>query len=208
MEDVLDVYARPVDPRRPLLCLDEFCKQLLSEKQKPVPAAPGRVERYDYEYVREGVVSAFMLSAPHLGKREVIVGKDGRRTTEDFAKALEYAATEMFPDSEKIILVMDNLNTHRIASLYSTFEPKKANALAKRFEIHYTPKHGSWLNIAELEISVLARTCINRRISSLEEFRAEIGANVAGRNEEARPTNWQFTSKDARIKLHRLYPQL
>jgi hypothetical protein len=164
MEDVLEVYSRPLDPEVPVLCVDEFCKQLLSETRAPLPAKPGVSAKYDYEYVREGSASAFMLSAPLLGQREVFIAEQARRTTEDFAHCLDYAATVMFPKAKKIVLVMDNLNTHALASLYATFDPSKAYELAQKFEIHYTPKHGSWLNIAEIEIAAMAKTCLSKRI--------------------------------------------
>jgi len=212
MEDVLDTYHRPPDPKRPLVCLDEFCKQLLSEVAPALSPRPssaqsgGRPRRYDAEYVREGSASAFMLAMPHLGKREVFVGKDARRTACDYAEAIEYLCEEIFPEAERIILVQDNLNIHSIASLYARFAPKKARRLAEKLEIHYTPKHGSWLNMAEIEISLLSRSALKPRIASRSEFKTAITANVARRNRQPHPINWQFTTKDARIKLKRLYP--
>lgn len=214
MEDVLDTYARIPDPKRPLVCLDEFCKQLLSQVAPPIPPRPacgqtgGTPLRYDAEYVREGSASAFMLAMPHLGKREVFVGKDARRTACDYAEAIEYLCDEIFPSAERIVLVQDNLNTHSTASLYTRFEPHKARRLAEKLEIHYTPKHGSWLNMAEIEISLLARSALKPRIASRPEFEHAIRANIARRNREPRPINWQFTTKDARIKLKRLYPSV
>ena len=207
MEDVLEVYSRPYDPEVPLLCLDEFCKQLLSETREPLQMQPGANAKYDYEYTREGSASAFMLSAPLLGKREVYVGEQARRTTEDFAHCLDFAATVMFPEAKKIVLVIDNLNTHNLASVYSTFEPEKARNLAQRFEIHYTPKHGSWLNIAEIEIAALGKTCLDRRIESVDTFREQIQANVKQRNENPHPVKWRFSIDNARIKLKSLYPK-
>ena len=207
MEDVLEVYSRPLDPDIALLCVDEFCKQLLSQTRKPLPAKPGECTKYDYEYVREGSASAFMLSAPLLGEREVYIGRQARRTTEDFAHCLDYAASVMFPDTEKIVLVMDNLNTHTPASLYATFEAKKAHKLAQKFEIHYTPKHGSWLNIAEIEIGALSKTCLDRRIDTLDTFKEQIQANVKQRNDDPNPVNWRFSIDNARNKLKSLYPK-
>jgi len=208
MEEVLEVYSRPFDPNRPLVCLDEFCKQLLSEVSDPLPVAPGRAAREDYEYVREGCVSAFMIAMPLEGRREVFVGAEGRRTAKDYALALRYLADELYPDAERIILVQDNLNTHASASLYEAFPPEEARRLAARFEVHYTPKHGSWLNIAEIEISVLARACLNRRIPSREIFLAEISAFLTRKNANPSPTRWRFSYEDARIKLASLYPQV
>lgn len=208
MEDVLDVYQRPVDFKRPLVNLDEFCKQLLSETRKPIDARPGCAAKYDVEYVREGCVSAFMIAAPHLGVREVFVSESATRTAVDYATAVEYLVDVMFPEAEKIILIQDNLNTHRIASLYEAFEPSKAHRIANRLELHYTPKHGSWLNIAEIEISVLARTCLSGRIASADEFRRKIQANTSKRNQSPRPVDWHFTTADARTKLKRLYPSI
>jgi hypothetical protein len=208
MEDVLEVYQRPPSAEAPLVCLDEFAKQLLSESRTPVPAAPGRPARHDYEYVREGSVTGFMIAMPHFGQRDVFVGPDGRRTTKDFAECLDHIANKLLPDAEKIVLVMDNLNTHKTASLYETFEPEKARALCERFEIHYTPKHGSWLNMAEIEIGLLARTCMDRRIASQEIFRSEVSAYLQWKNARPKPIAWQFTNEKARVKLKSLYPAL
>lgn len=208
MEDVLEVYSRPLDPNRPLVCLDEFCKQLLSEVSDPLPAAPGRPAREDYEYVREGCVSAFMIAMPLEGRREVFVGPEGRRTAIDYALALRHLAEVIHPAAERIVLVQDNLNTHGIPSLYEAFPPEEARRLASRFEVHYTPKHGSWLNIAEIEISVLTRACLNRRIPSQEIFLAEISAFLARKNAHPSPTRWRFSCEDARIKLASLYPHV
>ena len=206
MEDVLEVYQRPSDDARPLVCLDEFAKQLLSESRVPIPATHRHVARHDYEYVREGSVSGFILAMPHLGGRDVFIGEDGRRTAKDFAACLDYLANEVLPEAHKIVLVMDNLNTHKEASLYETFPPEKARELCERFEFHYTPKHGSWLNMAEIEIGLLARGCLDRRIGSAKEFRREIGAYLERKNENPSPIKWQFTNKKARIKLKSLYP--
>ena len=214
MEDVLAIYERKPDPDRPLVCLDEFSKQLLSEIATPLGAQPatdgskGKRERYDAEYVREGSASAFMLAMPHLGKREVFVGKEARRTALDYAEAVEFLCDEVFPEAPRIILVQDNLNTHNEASLYKRFAPAKARRLAAKLEIHYTPKHGSWLNMAEIEISVPARSALKPRVASSVEFKEAVKSNVSRRNQKPRPINWQFTNKDARIKLKRLYPSL
>jgi hypothetical protein len=208
MEDVLEVYQRPPSKELPLVCLDEFAKQLLSETRAPVGAAPGRPARHDYEYVREGSITGFMVAMPHAGKRDVFVGHDGRRTAKDFAACLDHIATVLLPAAEKIVLVMDNLNTHATASLYEAFAPEKARALCERFEIHYTPKHGSWLNIAEIEIGMLARTCLDRRIGSAEQFRSEVNSYLNWKNADPKPISWQFTNESARVKLKALYPSL
>jgi len=214
MEDILDTYALVPDPKRPLVNLDEFSKQLLSEiapRQAARPASgekPGRARRYDAEYVREGSVSAFMIAAPHLGIRKTYVGADGRRTSLDYAAVIEMICDEMFPEAEKIVLVQDNLNTHNPASLYKAFAPEKARRLAAKIEWHYTPKHGSWLNIAEMEISVLARTALKGRISTIDKFRTMLECNSEQRNGDSKPVNWQFTSADARTKLSKLYPPI
>jgi hypothetical protein len=208
MEDVLAVYARPPLADFPLVCIDEFAKQLLSETREPVAAIPGHLAREDYEYVREGSVSGFMIAMPHQGERDVFVGPDGRRTAKDFAACLDHLANTLLPEAAKIILVMDNLNTHKEASLYEAFPPEKARSLCERFEIHYTPKHGSWLNMAEIEIGLLARTCLDRRIGSVVEFKKEVTAYLEWKNESSKPINWQFTNENARIKLRSLYPTI
>lgn len=214
MEDVLATYERKPDPERPLVCLDEFSKQLLSQIAEPLAAEPatdhsaGKRERYDAEYVREGSASAFILAMPHLGKRELFVGKDARRTSLDYAEVIEFLCDKLFPEAPTIVLVQDNLNTHNEASLYKRFAPEKARRLADKLEVHYTPKHGSWLNMAEIEISLLARSALKPRIASRVEFEEAAKANIARRNQSPRPINWQFTNKDARIKLKRLYPSV
>lgn len=208
MEDVLDVYERPRDPRRPLVCLDEFCKQLLREVRQPIPVAPEQPARYDSEYIREGSATAFMLHAPLEGRREIFITKTATRTAIDYALALEYLADTMFPDAQQIILVEDNLNTHGNASLYAAFPADKARRLATKFERHHTPKHGSWLNIAESEISAVHRTSIDDRVPSKEAFVAQCSKAVEIRNAIQVTTKWQFTTKDARIKLSSLYPSL
>ena len=206
MEDVLDVYHRPYDESRPLVCLDEASKQLVGEVIEPIPAEPGRPERYDYEYVRNGTANLFMISEPLLGWRAVKVTE--RRAAVDFAEVLRWLAEEIHPDAERIVLVMDNLNTHKLASLYEASEPERARRIAEKLEIHHTPKHGSWLNVAEIELSVLARQCLDRRIETREELEREVAAWEEPRNERGVEVRWQFTTADARIKLRRLYPAL
>ena len=204
MEDVLEVYQRPLDPMRPVVCLDETTKQLVSETRTPLPAAAGRPASYDYEYQREGVASLFMMCAPLSGWRQVSVRE--RKTRIDYAHCLQALAEEHFPHAQKIVLVQDNLNTHCAASLYEAFDPVTARRLLERFEFHYTPKHGSWLNIAEIELSVLSRQCLDRRIGRWETLREEIAAWTLRRNQPGCKINWRFTTEDARIKLKKLYP--
>jgi len=206
MEDVLEVYHRPSDERRPLVALDEASKQLVGEVVLPLPPEPGQPERFDYEYVRNGTANLFMVSEPLRGWRHVAVTE--RRTAKDFAEVLRWLAEDLHPDADKIVLVLDNLNTHKLASLYEAFEPERARRIAARFEVHHTPKHGSWLNVAEIELSVLARQCLDRRLASAEALRREVGAWEEERNERAVAVRWRFTTADARIKLHRLYPSL
>jgi hypothetical protein len=204
MEDVLEVYHRPYDERRPVVCLDEAGKQLVGEAVRPVPAGPGRPERFDYEYVRNGTANLFMLSEPLLGRRHVEVTE--RRTARDFAGVVRWLLEEVHPDAEAVVLVMDNLNTHKLASLYEAFEPEEARRLAERLEVHHTPKHGSWLNMAEIELAVLAVQCLDRRIGSAAELRGQVEPWEAERNERQVGIDWRFTTADARIKLKRLYP--
>jgi len=206
MEALLDLYAVAPDVNRPLVCMDEFTKQLLSEVAPPIPVAPGKARKEDGEYVREGSASAFMIAAPHLGIREVFISENGRRTALDYADAIAFLCDEMFPEAEEIQLVQDNLNIHDIASLYKRFPPEKANRLARKIRIYNTPKHGSWLNIAEIEISVLSRQALSNRISSLQDFRRQIQANLRLRNAKPTPVKWHFTSSNARTKLKHLYP--
>lgn len=206
MEDVLDVYTRPHDPARPLVCLDETTKQLTRETRAPLPMKPGQEARFDYEYERAGVASLFMLFAPLEGWREV-AARD-RRTAVDYALILRDLADIHFPKAERIVLVQDNLNTHRPASLYEAFDPAEARRLTERFEWHYTPKHGSWLNIAEGELSVLARQCLDRRIPDRATLDAEIRAWTQNRNSANAKLKWQFSTNDARVKLAHLYPQI
>jgi len=204
MEDVLKVYQRPFDPKRPLVCLDEGSKQLLADSRAPLPIEPGQPLREDYEYVRNGVTSFFMLFAPLLCWRHVAV--TGQRTKRDFALVIQELVDVHFPDAEKIVLVLDNLNTHVGASLYETFLPHEASRLLDKLEIHYTPKHGSWLNMAEIELSVLGRQCLDRRLADVETLTCEIAAWEAARNSAECTVHWHFTLEDARIKLKQLYP--
>ena len=206
MEDVLDVYIRPRDPLRPLVTLDEASKQLISETRPSIPMAPGRIERVDAEYRRHGTASVFMLNAPLEGQRFVRV-RD-RRTRRDFAEVIRELCDEIYPDAETIVLVMDNLNTHGIASLYQAFEPEEARRLARKLEIHYTPKHGSWLNMAEIELSVLSRQCMNRYFENRQQLAQAIADWERLRNENQTGIDWQFTTATARTKLKRLYPIL
>jgi hypothetical protein len=204
MEDVLEVYHRPLDEKRPMVCLDEASKQLIGETVEPVRAGPGQPERFDYEYVRNGTANLFMMSEPLAGWRAVHVTE--RRTAKDFAEAVRWLAEDVYPEADTVVLVMDNLNTHGPASLYEAFPPDQARAIIERLEIHHTPKHGSWLNMAEIELSVLARQCLNRRIADAEELRQEITAWEDERNARRVGVNWRFTTADARIKLRKLYP--
>ncbi len=203
---MLDVYHRPYDPKRPQVCLDEASKQLVGEVTQPIPAGPGQPERFDYEYVRNGTANLLMLSEPLAGWRHVAVTE--RRTAKDYAEVLRWLAEDVHPEAEVVVLVQDNLNTHTPAALYEAFPPEQARRLAARFEVHYTPKHGSWLNVAEIELSVLARQCLDRRISSAEELRREVAAWEAARDARAAEVRWRFTTAEARVKLHRLYPSL
>jgi len=206
MEEILTIYRRPRDEARPLVCLDEFSKQLLEETRPSIKTAKGRTKKQDSEYVRHGSASAFMMYAPLEGIREVHISEDGRRTSEDYSHVLEYLSDEVFISADKIVLVEDNLNTHGDASLYKTFPPEKARRLADRFERHHTPVHGSWLNIAEMEISALCRTTLTDRVESIDELRRLCTLGVKRRNKAAVTTNWQFSTDDARVKLDRLYP--
>jgi transposase len=205
MEPVLDTYERPFDPDRPVVGVDEAGVQLVEEVRDPVPAAPGQPARVDYEYKRNGTANLFVVTQPLLGWREVVV--TDRRTAVDFAGFLRHLADDIYAEAERITLVLDNLNTHAPASLYQAFEPAEAHRLAGRFEWVYTPKHGSWLNVAELEFAALRRQCLGRRIGTMAELRAEVEAWQDERNERAVEINWQFTTDDARTKLRHLYPQ-
>lgn len=206
MEDVLAVYQLPHDPLFPVVCMDESNKQLVGEVHAPIPAAPGHRRIVDHEYVRNGVAALFVEVEPLAGRRHVEVTE--RRTRQDWARFIKAMLDERYPKATKVRLVMDNLNTHDIASLYETFAPAEARRLAERLEIHYTPKHGSWLNIAEIELSALNGQCLRRRIPSHEKLRSEIAAWQSDRNTRGAPVNWRFTAVDARIKLTRLYPKL
>lgn len=204
MEDVLDVYARLPDPKRPLVCVDEGSKQMLADSRPSLPMEIGQPLREDYEYVRQGMCSFFMLFAPHLAWRKVAVTQ--RRTALDFAGVIKDLVDGVFPDAEKIVVVMDNLNTHTAASLYEAFPPAEAKRLADKLEFHYTPKHGSWLDMAEIELSVLARQCLDRHLPDVETLTREVAAWERARNQAQVTVNWQFTTADARIKLKKLYP--
>ncbi len=206
MEDVLEVYARPFNPRFPVVCMDESSTQLIGEVSTPIAAAPGHPKLVDDEYVRNGVASIILEVEPLGGKRHVDITK--RRTRIDWAHFIKAMLDERYPNAEKVLLVMDNLNTHNVASLYVAFEPAEAQRLAQRLEIHHTPKHGSWLNIAEIELSVLKRQCLGHRIPSMEQMQDEVSAWNTDRNGRQSTVDWQFTTKDARIKLKRLYPKL
>lgn len=206
MEGVLEVYARPYNRKFPVVCMDESSVQLIGEVHEPIPAAPGHPVLMDDEYVRKGVASIFIEVEPLGGKRKVKITE--RRTRIDWAHFIKEMLEERYADAEKVVLVMDNLNTHNLASLYTAFPPEKARRLADRLEIHYTPKHGSWLNIAEIELSVLKRQCLAGRIDCMEKMRAAVAAWNAERNNRQTTVDWQFRTTDARIKLKRLYPKL
>ena len=204
MEDVLAVYCRPYDPRVPQVCMDETSKQLLGEVRPPEPVAPGHPAHIDNEYERLGTANLFLFCEPLRGWRQVRVTE--RRTKIDWAQAIRELVDVLYPDADRIVLVMDNLNTHTPASLYEAFPPAEAKRLADKLEIHPTPKHGSWLNMAEIELSVLARQCLDRRIDSRAALEREVAAWEADRNASQRGVDWRFTAADARVKLKRLYP--
>jgi hypothetical protein len=204
MEDVLEVYHRPYDPECPLVCLDECSKQLIGEVRAPLPPKPGEIAKYDSEYERKGTANIFMAVEPLAGQRTTQVTE--RRTRVDWAHFIQFLLVSVYPLVKTVVLVMDNLNTHSIASLYEAFDPATARALAERLEIHYTPKHGSWLNMAETELSMLSRQCLDRRIDSREFMAKEVAAWEAARNAAQATINWRFTTGNARIKLKRLYP--
>lgn len=206
MEDVLEVYAQPYDPTRPVVCVDEGGKQLIGEVREPLPVRPGSIAKEDSEYTRGGVANLFMAFEPLAGQRHVQVTK--RKTSIDFAHFLKTISDEHYPEVERIVLVCDNLSTHTPAAFYEAFEPAEARRLAQRFEWHYTPKHGSWLNVAEMELSVLARQCLERRIPDLQTLGAEVNAWQRQRNQTVVRVRWQFTTTDARIKLRKLYPSI
>lgn len=204
MEDVLDVYKRPYNEKMPVICMDETSKQLTKETRSPIQASPGRTLRYDTEYERNGTCNIFVAFEPLVGKRRLKI--TDKRKKIDWAHFIKELVDEDYPDAEKIVLVMDNLNTHSGASLYETFEPREAKRILDRLEIHYTPKHGSWLNIAEIELSHLSRQCLDRRMPDKETITSEVKLWSRARNEEKSIVNWQFTTADDRIKLKRLYP--
>ncbi len=202
MEDVLEVYQRPYDPLRPVVCIDETNKQLIKETR--IPCVPGSPEKVDSVYVRNGVADVFMISEPLAGRRETVVTET--RTAEDFAQILKHTSDVLYPRTEKIVLVTDNLNTHTTASLYKAFKPEEARRLAERFEWHYTPKHGSWLDMAEIEIGIMSRQALAKPLADIDSFREQVRIWTIKRNSECRRINWQFTTSDARIKLAKLYP--
>jgi hypothetical protein len=206
MEDVLDVYIRPLDPNHPQVCLDESSKQQVKEVRTPLPEAPGHPLRYDTEYERNGVSTVFMVFAPLLNWRHVKV--TDQRTALDWAECMRDLVDVHFPEAERITVVQDNLNTHTPAALYKAFEPAEAKRIWDKLEFHYTPKHGSWLNMAEIELSVLSRQCLDRRIPDQESLVREVAAWEAERNRSGDTVNWRFTTADARIKLKHLYPSL
>ncbi len=204
MEDVLDLYEALYDPARPMVCFDESPKQLIGEVREFIPAQPGLPARQDTEYRRNGVRDLMMICEPKQGWREVLVMEE-RRTKIEFAHCMRHIA-QSYPDVEVVHVVLDNLNTHKMASLYEAFPPDEARAIARKLEFHYTPKHGSWLNIAEIELAVLSNSCLSRRIPDEPTLRREVNANVRERNAKACPVKWKFTAQDARRKLARLYP--
>jgi transposase len=206
MEEVLQLYTSPFDPDYPLVCFDESSKQLISETREPLPPQPGQPERFDYEYQREGVCNLFMFFEPLTGDRHVEV--TDQRTSIDYAQQMKYLVDERHPQAKKIRVVQDNLNTHVKASLYKTFAPAEARRILEKLEFHYTPKHGSWLNMAEIELSVLNRQCLDRRISDKDVLTDEVAAWEKRRNQNSSPVDWRFTTEDARIKLKRLYPSV
>jgi transposase len=204
MEDVLDLYEMPYDPAYPLVCFDETNKQLIEERCTPLPARPGQVERFDYEYRRNGTRNLFMFFEPLACYRHVRVTE--RRTMQDFAHCMRWLVDEAYPNAERIRIVLDNLNTHKPAALYETFPPAEANRILNRLEFHFTPKHASWLNMAEIEFSIFARQCLDRRFPDERTLQREVKALEEERNSKCLTINWQFTSEQARIKLKRLYP--
>ena len=206
MEDVLDLYHEPYDPRRPKVCFDEKSKQLIAETRSPIPAAAGRVERDDFEYKRQGTANLFLFCEPQACWRHIEVTE--RRTMIDCAQQLKWLVDERYPEADVIRLVGDQLNTHRIASLYEAFLPEEARRIAKKLEIHHTPRHGSWLNLAEIELSVLEEQCLDRRIPDIETLKRETNAYEKQRNADKATIDWRFTAADARKKLQRLYPSI
>jgi hypothetical protein len=206
MEDVLEVYHRPYNEGKPVICMDEQPAQLLGEQREPIPMNEHHSKREDNEYVRKGTCSVFLFVEPLGGRRYVAASE--RRTRQDWAREVKSIVMEQYPQAEKVVLVMDNLNTHTLSSLYEAFPAAEAFAIAQRLEIHYTPKHGSWLNIAEIELSAMTSQCLDRRIDTLEKLNRELAAWQQERNRNQKTVEWQFTTKDARIKLHSLYPSV
>ncbi len=206
MEDILDVYTRPYDPKRPQVCMDETSKQLVREVQHPLPTRPGHIERYDYEYERQGVANLFILFEPLRGWRHLTV--TARRTKQDWAQCMQQLVDVHYPDADKVVLVLDNLNTHVPGALYEAFAPHEAKRIVDKIEFHYTPKHGSWLNMAEIELSVLSRQCLDRHMADAAILTREVAAWEQERNTKSRTMEWRFTTDDARIKLKRLYPSI
>jgi hypothetical protein len=206
MEDILVLYTQPEDPKRPLVCMDEVPKQLLSDVRSPIPSQPGQPARVDYEYQRNGVANLFMFLEPFRGQRHINV--TDTRTRVDWAQAMKMLSDKIHPEADKIIVVLDNLNTHTPAAFYLAFEPEEARRLVNRFEFHFTPKHGSWLNMAEIELSVLSRQCINQRIPDNQTLRHHVHAWEQDRNSKFAKVDWRFSTTDARIKLKRLYPKI
>jgi hypothetical protein len=206
MEDVLDVYRRPYDPKRPQVCMDETSKQLIGEVRTPLPVKPGQPALFDHEYRRNGVANLFLMVEPLTGWTEVKVTE--RRTKVDWAHLMKELVDEHYPEAEGIVLVLDNLNTHAKDSLYEAFEPREAKRIGDKLEIHYTPKHASWLDIAEIMLSVLSRQCLARRIPEMETLTREVESWTRSHNQHRKPVEWRFTTEDARIKLRKLYPTI
>ena len=204
MEDVLDLYEEPYDPQRPVVCFDETSTRLLADSRPPIPVGRGRPRRQDYEYLRAGTRNLFLACEPRRGWRHVTITR--RRTMQDFAHQMRWLVDEAYSDVPVVRVVLDNLNTHRMASLYETFPPAEARRIVKRLEFHHTAKHGSWLNMAEIEFSVLARACLKGRNADEDALQEDISAYETERNAAATAINWRFTAQDARAKLHRLYP--
>lgn len=204
MEDVLEFYEEEYDPERPVVCFDETSKQLIDDTREPIAPQPGRVGRYDYEYKRNGTSNLFMFCEPKGGWRHIEVTE--RRTSMDFAEQMRWLVDEAYPDVGTIRLVLDNLNTHKLGSLYEAFDPTEVRRIARRLELHHTPKHGSWLNMAEIELSVFSRQCLKRRIGDEKTLRRQIEALEHERNEAGATVHWRFTTQDARIKLRHIYP--
>lgn len=204
MEDVLDLYQQPYDPLKPVVCMDELCKELHGEVREPLPASRGKLKRIDSEYRRHGTANVFLFTEPLKGWRRAFVTE--RRTRIDWATVVKVVLDEVYPDAQVVRLVMDNLNVHSLGSLYQAFDPAEARRLAKRLEIHYTPRHGSWLNIAEIEFRALAGQCLDRRIPDMPKLTREVAAWESDRNARTIGVDWQFTTDDARTKLKRLYP--